>query len=305
MRRHNSIGNGNNRCSSSYTINWSNNATGAAIPVYSTGSYSATAIDLYGCASLPSAEVELYVMDAPNIAAFPSGCYTICSGDTLLIPEGSADAYQWFFNNLPITPPPLSNYIVPDTSGDYWVIMQGCRNDTSDVLHLTLMDCTAPNDTATLPVTLVSFTGEVFEKGNILRWVSANETNNAYYTLQRSADGKQFGSIATIVAKGNGNTAQTYTHMDTEALPLAYYRLLQTDYDGKTAIVATIVLQRTDTHSEHFTLLALQPIPAHDLLTVSFYVTQAQPLQIALYDLLGRLAATQPTMWQIWVTTKQ
>ena len=87
-----------------------------------------------------------------------------------------------------------------------------------------------------IPITLLSFTAEV-EDGHVkLDWVTTAEINNDYFDVEHSIDGINFTSISRI--KGAGNSIQTLSYSTTHHTPLkgvSYYRLKQTDYDGKTS----------------------------------------------------------------------
>jgi hypothetical protein len=85
----------------------------------------------------------------------------------------------------------------------------------------------------TLPIELVSFSGKYEEGGVILNWVTASETNNDFFTIERSADTKEFIEISQIKGAGNSNSEQKYTYTDpTPHTGINYYRLKQTDFDG-------------------------------------------------------------------------
>jgi hypothetical protein len=82
-----------------------------------------------------------------------------------------------------------------------------------------------------LPIELVSFTGTV---GNRLTWVTASERNNAYFTIERTNNGIDFEVIANINGAGNSQTMNEYYIVDDSyKLTINYYRLKQTDWDGK------------------------------------------------------------------------
>jgi hypothetical protein len=87
-----------------------------------------------------------------------------------------------------------------------------------------------------VPITLLSFTAKV-EGGHVqLDWVTTAEINNDYFDVEHSVDGINFTSISRI--KGAGNSTQTlnYTTIHhTLSKGVSYYRLKQTDYDGKTS----------------------------------------------------------------------
>ena len=85
----------------------------------------------------------------------------------------------------------------------------------------------------TLPIELVSFTGEAVMGQNHLSWRTASEQDNDHFRLLRSADLDTWEEIARIPGAGNSQTGKDYHAVD-EA-PLAgtnYYLLVQVDLDG-------------------------------------------------------------------------
>jgi hypothetical protein len=85
-----------------------------------------------------------------------------------------------------------------------------------------------------LPVELLSFTGSTSERGNMIEWVTASETNNSFFTLERSADATEFTPVGTVQGAGNTATGMHYSLEDKSAPKneASYYRLKQTDYNG-------------------------------------------------------------------------
>ena len=84
-----------------------------------------------------------------------------------------------------------------------------------------------------LPVTLTYFTGN--QEGDMiqLRWQTASEINNDFFTLERSFDAKTFVPIGRVEGKGNTSEKTTYSFTDYPGVSgLVYYRLSQTDFDG-------------------------------------------------------------------------
>jgi hypothetical protein len=65
------------------------------------------------------------------------------------------------------------------------------------------------------------------------RWATASETNNDYFTVERSADAIDFQPVGIVDGSGQSNALIQYDFTDAEPLPgLSYYRLKQTDFDG-------------------------------------------------------------------------
>ena len=85
-----------------------------------------------------------------------------------------------------------------------------------------------------LPIKLVFFNAKIKDDKVELTWKTASETNNDYFTIERSLDGENFEPLLTKKGAGNSTFAISYNLLD-ENPPeeYAYYRLKQTDYDGK------------------------------------------------------------------------
>ncbi len=95
-----------------------------------------------------------------------------------------------------------------------------------------------------LPIELTSFNVDCNNAEAVITWTSATEINNDYYTIDRTIDGATYETIATV--KGAGNSSMPLTYSITDNNPLrgtSYYRLSQTDLDGKTTHFAPITFQ--------------------------------------------------------------
>ncbi|MBI2967953.1 MAG: T9SS type A sorting domain-containing protein [Bacteroidetes bacterium] len=104
-----------------------------------------------------------------------------------------------------------------------------------------------------LPITLLSFTGNCkapsdSPKGGevVLNWATASEINNDYFTIERAAPpnlpkGEELNWTVSGKVKGAGNSSTIRNYEFIDHSPSlwegvggwAYYRLKQTDYDGK------------------------------------------------------------------------
>jgi len=103
------------------------------------------------------------------------------------------------------------------------------------------------NFETSLPVTLTEFKG--YEKGTVaeLTWTTATELNNDYFSLERSTDGRNFRELDQISGQGSILSSTQYTYTDVEPLMgTNYYRLKQTDFDGKATYVGDIVVLNFD-----------------------------------------------------------
>jgi hypothetical protein len=94
----------------------------------------------------------------------------------------------------------------------------------------TLVDQTSP-----LPIELSEFEVGCNENGtSFIRWTTESQTNNDFFTVEKSFDGEGFFSIGTVKGEGNNTFTTRYEFFDPYISDqTTYYRLKQTDYDGK------------------------------------------------------------------------
>jgi len=142
--------------------------------------------------------------------------------------------------------------------------------------------------TLSLPVELVQFTGKAEAGSVLLEWATATERNNHYFTLERSTNASHFEPVANVPGVGHSTTPQQYQHRDLEPLPgLNYYRLRQTDFDGKTTLLGMIAVQAR----ENLQYLRAFPNPVSgETLHIDIVQTDAEAtVELMLTDLLGRV----------------
>lgn len=84
-----------------------------------------------------------------------------------------------------------------------------------------------------VPILLSSFTATLKKDIVLLDWVTSQEQNNKYFTIERSNDGSNFSYLGKINGAGTSVTANSYHLVDYTPFEGAnYYRLSQTDFDG-------------------------------------------------------------------------
>ncbi|OQP62580.1 hypothetical protein A3860_28225 [Niastella vici] len=103
-------------------------------------------------------------------------------------------------------------------------------------------------------------TGKHGHHGNELQWITGPETNTAYYTLERSKDGKNFKAVSgRIDPMGSASEGYQYEVDDNDATTTAYYRVVTTGKDNKQTISNLAILQ-----NEKPAQLFVLNNPAHD-----------------------------------------
>jgi hypothetical protein len=95
-----------------------------------------------------------------------------------------------------------------------------------------------------LPIELISFTAKRISSRVFLRWVTASELNNDYFTIQRSTDGVSFQEIGELKGKGTILIESKYEFVDEKPVfGKSYYRLKQTDFDGKSTYSSVVMIE--------------------------------------------------------------
>lgn len=91
-----------------------------------------------------------------------------------------------------------------------------------------------------LPVELISFDAAATDQGILLRWKTAQETDNDYFILEKSGDGLRYGPLTTIATSSDLAQPATYQYVDEQpTVGISYYRLSQQDLDGQVNVLAT------------------------------------------------------------------
>jgi hypothetical protein len=143
----------------------------------------------------------------------------------------------------------------------------------------TLSDHNAP-----LPIQLVSFNADCDSGKVLLKWVSATETSNDFYTIDRSSDGVNFQTVAKVKGAGTSSTPNYYSCIDYSPLPgTSYYRISQTDFDGNTTIKDIIPF--TECGNNPNTINAYN---ANGVININANSTINDNYIITLYNVLGQ-----------------
>lgn len=89
--------------------------------------------------------------------------------------------------------------------------------------------------TIPVPIELAGYSASCSGGKPLLTWFTASEINNNYFYIERSEDGVSYEKIATVNGAGNSNHSIMYQFIDQQAGSKPYfYKLFQTDIDGKT-----------------------------------------------------------------------
>ncbi|SDF51350.1 Por secretion system C-terminal sorting domain-containing protein [Dyadobacter soli] len=136
------------------------------------------------------------------------------------------------------------------------------------IIVATLNGCTdtltAYKDCA-MPVTLIDFSGAKVENTIALKWNTAEETNSDHFDVQRSADGRNWATIAVQKSQGESYQVVNYGYVDKKpGAGVNYYRLKMVDTD-KTFAYSKIIKVDFDNPA---LLSEFYPNPVSDVLNL-------------------------------------
>jgi hypothetical protein len=199
----------------------------------------------------------------------------------------SATVPGYFFDSTA-----ASTYFVPDSS----------TSTINGVLRCVVTDaCGRKNFIAEaitvyatpLPVKLTSFTADVVNNSSVqLKWSTASEINNDFFTLERSKDGVDYSDLSRITGAGNSTMPRFYSFSDEDPYSgISYYRLRQTDYDGTSEAFNPLTVHFKSSLKD-FTA-CVYPNPFRDEFTVEFYSEVQGELTVELLGLRTKITYSE------------
>jgi len=170
-----------------------------------------------------SSGTQVSIYNAGQTCAASTGCVAVSSTST------DNDI------NVTWTPTPGSTYII-----NY----DGFGGEVCDYQYQ--ITNTAP---IVLPVELLEFQAVKNNSVVDVNWKTQTETNNNYFTVQRSRNSKTFEDIGTVVGAGNSIKVNSYVFNDIRPYlsGISYYRIKQTDFNGKYSFSNISVVNYSDT----------------------------------------------------------
>ncbi len=136
-----------------------------------------------------------------------------------------------------------------------------------------------------LPITLIQFDAECKNGKTILNWSTSSEINNDYFTIEKSEDALNWEEIAFISGAGNNSSILNYSWTDeNNTSKISYYRLKQTDFDGKHEYFDMISASCKNENN-----LNIYPNPFNKTLRINLAEIVSYPFEIAIYSSMGQL----------------
>ncbi len=135
-----------------------------------------------------------------------------------------------------------------------------------------------------VPVELMSFTvTKTSRRSAQLDWITASETDNKGFEVQRSINGRNFDVIGFVNGQGTSSEVNRYSFVDRNpGKGTNYYRLRQLDFNGN--------YEYTQVKTINFDGLTLRLIPniVKDVIRIELGETILQDATIEIFDVVGR-----------------
>jgi subtilisin family serine protease len=137
-----------------------------------------------------------------------------------------------------------------------------------------------------VPVELTLFNGNYANGVVNLKWITATETNNFGFEVERRNDHSNYESIGFVSGNGTSTNRVTYNFVDDNlSSNKYYYRLKQIDFDGTFEYSNEVEIDiegLTD-----FQLYQNYPNPFNPSTKIKYYIPQNSFVKITLHDILG------------------
>jgi hypothetical protein len=141
-----------------------------------------------------------------------------------------------------------------------------------------------------LPIELLYFNTICNEENVKLLWTTVSETNNDYYSVERSSNAIDWENVINVNGAGNSNQLINYQAWDNTPLyGLSFYRLKQTDFDGSYTYSEIVTTDCNNSISENSIINTGQ---SNNMLFVEYFSIDDQPANIRLYNVQGQLIKT-------------
>jgi len=162
--------------------------------------------------------------------------------------------------------------------------------------NITSFSPFSPDEGSALPIKLSYFQAKLIDKKVALNWSTENEINNDYFTVERSINSQDFSEIGRKNGAGNSSDKLYYSLLDENPLiGLSYYRLKQTDTDGKVSYseVESVYFDKGDRAKNNSEIF---PNPIEDgKIKIKLNDYSNQLIKIQITDLIGKHVLLLPS----------
>ena len=246
-------------------------------------SLAAMNLDPIGFCGIGVAKLPVMVMEVDYLAQ--DGQYIPLTGAPYIAPALiQTNAPLWVNIDTSFNLPSTGSFLVKNLRffvADMTFGGVGCGNDFA-VDDIVLSQCASAGNT---PVTFLNVTAHQKGSGVIIDWSTAQEFNNKFFVIEKSADGNSgWSAVSSINGAGNSSTLKSYEAYDAKPFNgMNYYRIKQVDADGHftySKIVNTRLVSGTQ--------VSVSANPFHNSISVNISSIASQNVTVKLTDATGK-----------------
>ncbi|GAB4253042.1 MAG: hypothetical protein Kow0079_08320 [Vicingaceae bacterium] len=142
-----------------------------------------------------------------------------------------------------------------------------------------------------LPIELLNFEVNINAEQVDITWTTASETNNDYFLVEKSIDGKSWQVVVKTQGAGNSSQILDYFEVDYEPIEgISYYRLKQVDFNGEYTYsnIVPVKYIPVDQSTSDINIFP-NPIIAGEVdLTIEFKAMEGKEILVVLRDIKGQ-----------------
>lgn len=180
------------------------------------------------------------------------------------------------------------------SSGPITISVYGHANRSDEAITYTVTGTGSSCSTIgviVLPIELIGFGAYVNSDNNIsINWSTATETNNDYFMVEYSFDGKNFIDFKEVKGAGNSTSRKDYSCIFTIDIEnkTPYFRLKQVDLNGNFKYSAVVELGTLLGYTKTTVPANIYYNMEKEKIVVDFHLDYSQGISLLLYNLQGR-----------------
>lgn len=221
------------------------------------------------------------VLSSSNTLSFNSGYTTTITPTGGVVPSGNyAPSGSTYYPAVGS----LSTFLTGQPVNGTWNL----KGYSDAGLSLSIDSWSIDFGPTALPLNLLSFSGQAFDRYNHIRWRTGSERDVQSFELQSSVSGSFFRAVASVPAIGSGD--QAYELKDERlAGEETFYRLKMVDKSGAYAYSKVLSLK---SDPSAFAAIRISPNPVKDQLTILLNNTDLVGSSVGIYSVSGQLMET-------------
>lgn len=163
-------------------------------------------------------------------------------------------------------------------------------NNSEEIIYSPISNLAKLSKESVLPIKLVFFDAQIEQNSVAIKWATATEINNDFFSIEKSNDMKNWDVIATQKGAGNSNQFLSYEFQDMNLMQgISYYRLKQTDFDGQFEYFSPVTI-KNEVDFRNEIKVNIYPNPSHGNFNIQIN-SKMESGEIIILNNLGQIVA--------------